>query len=151
MSQVIYSKGKRPIRAWVGSKPIAGASAEDVLMNGAFEPDIEASAMRQLENMAGMHFIAPHGVAAMPDVHAGIGATIGTVIATTTAIIPAAVGVDIGCGVNAVRLNLSASDLPDNLFRLRSEIERRVPTGKASHTDQKVITSLYKALPDFMQ
>ena len=59
----------------------------------------------------------------MPDVHAGIGATVGSVIPTKAAIIPAAVGVDIGCGMNAVRLSLTANELPDNLHRQRSAIE----------------------------
>ena len=65
----------------------------------------------------------------MPDVHAGIGSTVGTVIATEKAVIPSTVGVDIGCGMNAVRLSLKASDLPDNLKPLRDEIEKRVPLG----------------------
>jgi len=71
----------------------------------------------------------------MPDVHAGIGSTVGTVIATEKAVIPAAVGVDIGCGMNAVRLSLKASDLPDNLKPLRDEIERRIPLGAGGAHD----------------
>jgi len=75
-----------------------------------------------------------HGhIAAMPDVHLGIGATVGSVVPTKGAVIPAAVGVDIGCGMNAVRLSISASDLPDNLHRIRSAIEAAVPVGFAQH------------------
>src|SRR5690242_8772579 len=69
----------------------------------------------------------------MPDVHAGIGATVGSVIPTRRAIIPAAVGVDIGCGMNAVRLSLAADSLPDSLARVRSAIERAVPVGFDEH------------------
>src|SRR4029079_297482 len=79
-----------------------------------FTKDIEPEAMQQLINVAQLPIVFGH-VAAMPDVHHGIGATVGSVIATKQAIIPAAVGVDIGCGMNAVRLTLSASDLPENL------------------------------------
>jgi len=69
----------------------------------------------------------------MPDVHAGIGATVGSVIPTRRAIIPAAVGVDIGCGMNAVRLSLKIEDLPDSLARVRASIERAVPVGFDEH------------------
>jgi tRNA-splicing ligase RtcB len=74
----------------------------------------------------------------MPDVHAGVGATVGSVIPTRAAIIPAAVGVDIGCGMNAVRTTLTGSQLPDNLARLRSAIEAAVPVGFAQHAWDKV-------------
>jgi tRNA-splicing ligase RtcB (3'-phosphate/5'-hydroxy nucleic acid ligase) len=96
--------------------------------------EIEASALQQLLNVAIVH---PY-VAAMPDVHAGIGATVGSVIPTRNAIIPAAVGVDIGCGMNAVRTTLKASDLPDSLARLRSAIEADVPVGFEHHDWDKV-------------
>ncbi|WP_323011270.1 RtcB family protein [Castellaniella sp.] len=109
MKQVINEKGSRPIKIWTD--------------------EIDANALQQLKNLAQLPFIAPNGVACMPDVHAGIGATVGTVIATDKAIIPAAVGVDIGCGMNAVRLSLKASDLPDSLLTLRHQIERDVPLG----------------------
>src|SRR5689334_11471231 len=69
----------------------------------------------------------------MPDVHLGKGATVGTVIPTKAAIIPAAVGVDIGCGMIALRTDLAAQDLPDSLSRLRSRIEARVPVGFTHH------------------
>ncbi|MFH4275930.1 RtcB family protein, partial [Acinetobacter baumannii] len=68
-------------------------------------------------------------IAVMPDVHVGKGATVGSVIPTKHAIIPAAVGVDIGCGMMATRTSLTASDLPDNLHALRSELERLIPHG----------------------
>lgn len=113
--QVIAREGKRPIKIWT-----------DV---------VEPGAMEQLENLSGLRFIDSNGVVAMPDVHFGIGATVGSVIATRAAVIPAAVGVDIGCGMNAVRLDLKAKDLPDSLLELRLAIEAVVPTGNASHKD----------------
>src|SRR6059036_3964879 len=84
---------------------------------------IEAVAEKQLRNVAAMLFVYKW-VAAMPDVHWGIGATVGSVIPTRGAIIPAAVGVDIGCGMMAVKTSLHARDLPDNLKRIREAIER---------------------------
>jgi tRNA-splicing ligase RtcB (3'-phosphate/5'-hydroxy nucleic acid ligase) len=92
---------------------------------------IEDSALEQLRNVANMPFIYKH-VAVMPDVHFGLGATIGSVIATKGAIIPAAVGVDLGCGMTAQRTTLTASDLPDNLFDLRCAIETAVPHGRTN-------------------
>ncbi len=89
---------------------------------------VEAGAQRQLENVAKLPIVFSH-VAVMPDVHYGIGATIGSVIPTIKAIIPAAVGVDIGCGMIACKTTLVASDLPDNLGPLRTEIEKAVPHG----------------------
>lgn len=94
--------------------------------------EVEHSALEQLGNISQLPFIHSH-IAAMPDVHAGIGATVGSVIPTKGAIIPAAVGVDIGCGMNAVRLSLKAKDLPDNLKPVRSAIEAMVPVGFAMH------------------
>ncbi|MGK5031179.1 RtcB family protein [Janthinobacterium sp. MDT1-19] len=102
-----------------------------------FTDDIDAQALRQLHNIASLPIVHPH-VAAMPDVHAGIGATVGSVIPTRGAIIPAAVGVDIGCGMYAVRTTLMASDLPDNLARLRSAIEAEVPVGFEQHEWSRV-------------
>src|SRR5205085_10078413 len=83
---------------------------------------LEPLARKQLENVARLPIVHGH-VAAMPDVHAGIGATVGSVIPTKGAIVPAAVGVDIGCGVNAVQLSLDARQLPDSLSHIRSAIE----------------------------
>lgn len=93
-----------------------------------FEPE----ARRQLERTASLPFIHKW-VAAMPDVHLGIGATVGSVIPTKGAIIPAAVGVDIGCGMIAQKTSLRAVDLPDHLSGIRSRIERLVPVGKFAH------------------
>lgn len=93
---------------------------------------VEEQAKQQLRNLAGMPFIHSH-IAAMPDVHWGMGATVGSVIATKGAIIPAAVGVDIGCGMMAHRTSLVASDLPDNLHGLRSAIEAAVPHGRTNN------------------
>lgn len=125
---IIKEDGSRPIRLWT--------------------QDVEPSAMQQLKNIAKLPFIHPHGVAAMPDVHFGIGATVGSVIATEGAIIPAAVGVDIGCGMNAIRTSLTASDLPDSLAELRHSIERGVPLGAGgNHQKEDKRDELFKRLP----
>jgi len=97
-----------------------------------FTDELEPKARAQLANVAQLPIVFGH-VAAMPDVHAGIGATVGSVIPTRGAIIPAAVGVDIGCGMNAVRLSLTTEDLPDSLSRVRAAIERAVPVGFDEH------------------
>lgn len=102
-----------------------------------YTDDIDHSAIQQLLNISNLPIVHPH-VAAMPDVHSGIGATVGSVIPTRGAIIPAAVGVDIGCGMNAVRTTLTASQLPDNLARVRSAIEAMVPVGFEQHAYDKV-------------
>jgi tRNA-splicing ligase RtcB len=108
--ELIETQGAAPIKAWTRGVPF------------------DDGARRQLENVARLPFI--HGwVAVMPDVHWGIGATVGSVIATSGAIVPAAVGVDIGCGMMAVRTTLTANDLPDDLRRMRSAIESAVPHG----------------------
>jgi tRNA-splicing ligase RtcB (3'-phosphate/5'-hydroxy nucleic acid ligase) len=93
---------------------------------------VEDAAVDQLRNVAGLPFIFRH-VAAMPDVHWGMGATVGSVIATKGAIVPAAVGVDIGCGMVAARLALTASQLPDNLGAVRTAIETAVPHGRTDN------------------
>src|SRR5437867_598574 len=93
------------------------------------DPDtIEPAARQQLFNIAEMPFVFKH-LAVMPDCHVGKGATVGSVIATKGAIIPAAVGVDIGCGMIAVQTKFFAKDLPDNLAATRTGIERRIPLG----------------------
>ncbi|MBK8976185.1 MAG: RtcB family protein [Planctomycetes bacterium] len=100
-----------PIKAWVRGVPL------------------DDGALRQLRNVARLEIV--HGwVAAMPDVHWGIGATVGSVIPTKSAIIPAAVGVDIGCGMMAVRTSLRAGQLPDDLHPMRIAIEKAVPHGR---------------------
>lgn len=103
-----------PIKAWTEGVPV------------------EDKALDQLRAIAGLPFIYKH-VAAMPDVHWGLGATIGSVIATKGAVIPAAVGVDIGCGMSAQRTTLTASDLPDDLGALRSAIEAAIPHGRTDN------------------
>ncbi|MDV7086064.1 RtcB family protein [Rhodococcus sp. IEGM 248] len=97
----------------------------------AEEWTIEQAALQQLRNMADLPWV--HGVRVMPDVHVGKGATVGSVIAMREAVAPAAVGVDIGCGMTAVRTDVTASDLPDSLRSMRSRIERAVPVGFAMH------------------
>jgi tRNA-splicing ligase RtcB len=92
----------------------------------------EEQAQQQLKNIASLPFIFHH-VAAMADVHLGIGATVGSVVPTLGAIIPAAVGVDIGCGMVAVRTSLNASDLPDDLKHVRDSIEKAVPHGRTDN------------------
>ncbi len=109
-------KAKKPIKLWADYVPV----------------DDKAEA--QLINMANMPFIHKH-LAVMPDVHVGMGATIGSVVPTLNAIIPSAVGVDIGCGMMAVRTSLKAEQLPDSLKQLRSAIEAVVPVGFSSHND----------------
>jgi tRNA-splicing ligase RtcB (3'-phosphate/5'-hydroxy nucleic acid ligase) len=111
---IIQSENGVPIKAW--TKGVA----------------VDASAERQLCNVASMPFIYKW-VAAMPDVHWGIGATVGSVIPTKGAIIPAAVGVDIGCGMMAVQTTLIASQLPDNLRAIRTAIEKAVPHGRTEN------------------
>lgn len=108
--QQLNVQGGVPIKMWTNGVPI------------------EESAQRQLENTAKLPIVFSH-VAVMPDVHYGLGATIGSVVPTLKAIIPAAVGVDIGCGMMACKTTLVAADLPDNLGPLRSEIEKAVPHG----------------------
>jgi len=94
---------------------------------------VEAEARKQLSNAARLSIVFKH-IAAMPDVHFGIGATVGSVIPTLKAIIPAAVGVDIGCGMMACKTTLRAEALPDNLSGLRAAIERAVPHGRSPGT-----------------
>jgi len=110
---------------------------------------IEPAAKQQLENIAELPFVFKH-VAVMPDCHLGKGATVGSVIATKGAIIPAAVGVDIRCGMIAVKTKFFAEDLPNNLEKVRTGIERRIPLGagafnrKITDTARKRVTQLKK-------
>jgi tRNA-splicing ligase RtcB (3'-phosphate/5'-hydroxy nucleic acid ligase) len=111
---VLIETGGAPVKAWIRDVPV------------------DAEALEQLKNLARLPFI--HGwVAAMPDVHVGIGATVGSVVPTKGAIIPAAVGVDIGCGMAAVRTSLRATQLPDDLKAIRTAIEKAVPHGRTDH------------------
>lgn len=92
---------------------------------------VEDQALDQMRNVASLPFIFKH-VAAMPDVHWGMGTTVGTILATKGAIVPAAVGVDIGCGMVAALTNLTANQLPDNLYGVRLNIEAAVPHGRTN-------------------
>ncbi|MFF8314178.1 RtcB family protein [Streptomyces lydicus] len=115
MSYVEVPGAQVPIRMWADP-----ATVEDV-------------AMQQLRNVATLPWIK--GLAVMPDVHYGKGATVGSVIAMRGAVCPAAVGVDIGCGMSAVKTSLTANDLPGDLSRLRSKIEQVLPVGRGMHDD----------------
>lgn len=111
---VIHRASGVPVKAWTNGVPV------------------EEAARKQLLNVAQLPFIHKW-IAAMPDVHWGVGATVGSVIPTKGAIIPAAVGVDIGCGMMAVQTDLNARDLPDSLKGLRTAIENAVPHGRTNH------------------
>ncbi|CAM2007216.1 RtcB family protein [Acanthopleuribacter pedis] len=111
--QLIENEGAVPIKAWVNGVPFDKGAQEQV-------------------RLAAQLPIIYKWIALMPDVHKGIGATVGSVIPTTKAIIPAAVGVDIGCGMMAVRTDMTADQLPDNLKPLRTAIEKAVPHGRTS-------------------
>ena len=124
----------------MGIQKILNAEAHYGVPVKIFTNDIDSDSIEQLKKMAQLQFIYSH-IAVMPDVHVGKGATVGSVIPTKNAIIPAAVGVDIGCGMNAVRLNLKASQLPDNLSPLRHAIERKVPVGFELHKQIKAKAS----------
>jgi tRNA-splicing ligase RtcB len=113
--EVIHDCGGQPIKMWTQGVPV------------------EESARLQLANTARMPFIYKH-IAVMPDVHLGKGSTIGSVVPTLGTVIPAAVGVDIGCGMMAAKTTLTANDLPDSLGRLRSAIERAIPDGMSPKT-----------------
>ena len=110
----IPSNSNIPIKAWT------------------YGVQFEEQAKQQIINVASLDFIYPH-IAVMPDVHWGMGCTVGSVIPMVGAIIPAAVGVDIGCGMMAVKTTLVASDLPDSLLELRTAIERAVPHGRTNN------------------
>ena len=112
--ELIETPGGVPIKAWT-----RGVGVED-------------AARKQLENVARLPIVFHH-VAVMPDVHFGIGATVGSVVPTENAIIPAAVGVDIGCGMMAIETDLDAKLLPDSLKKLRTAIEKAVPHGRSSN------------------
>jgi tRNA-splicing ligase RtcB len=107
--------------------------------------EVDSAALDQLRNVASLPWVFHH-VAAMPDVHPGKGATVGSVIAMRDAVAPAAVGVDIGCGMAAVRTSLRAGDLPGDLGPLRREIERRIPVGFAQHRDPHPLAAEHAAL-----
>ncbi|ENU93844.1 hypothetical protein F971_00748 [Acinetobacter vivianii] len=124
----------------MGIQKILNADAQYGVPVKIFTNDIDSESIEQLKKMAQLQFVYSH-IAVMPDVHVGKGATVGSVIPTKNAIIPAAVGVDIGCGMNAIRLNLKASQLPDNLTPLRHAIECKVPVGFELHKQVKAKAS----------
>lgn len=107
--------------------------------------EVESQALQQLKNIASLPWVFKH-VAAMPDVHFGMGATVGSVIAMKEAVSPAAVGVDIGCGMGAIKTNLKASDLPDDLKKIRHQIERDIPVGFNWHKKEVKPTGSLEAL-----
>lgn len=113
--------------------PVPLSGAENTLM-WAEEAGVEEGARAQLRNVAALPWT--RGVRVMPDVHYGLGATVGSVIAMSQAVAPAAVGVDIGCGMTAVRTGLRPDQLPENLAGLRHGIERAVPVGFSMHNGQ---------------
>ncbi|WP_405701441.1 RtcB family protein [Streptomyces sp. NBC_00069] len=127
MSYVEVPGAKVPIRMWTDPA------------------SVEAGAMQQLHNVATLPWIK--GLAVMPDVHYGKGATVGSVIAMKDAVCPAAVGVDIGCGMSAVKTSLTANDLPGDLSKLRSKIEQAIPVGAGMHRDPVDPDRLY-GFPD---
>ncbi|MCT4356404.1 RtcB family protein [Streptomyces sp. Je 1-79] len=124
MSYVEVPGAKVPIRMW------------------ADPSTVEGGAMQQLQNVATLPWIK--GLAVMPDVHYGKGATVGSVIAMHGAVCPAAVGVDIGCGMSAVKTSLTANDLPGDLSRLRSKIEQAIPVGRGMHREMVDPQRLYQ-------
>jgi tRNA-splicing ligase RtcB (3'-phosphate/5'-hydroxy nucleic acid ligase) len=120
--------------------PVAlpGAQAETLMW--AHPHEVEPAALDQLRNISRLPWV--HGVRVMPDVHLGKGATVGSVVAMRDAVSPSAVGVDIGCGMQAVRTSLDLADLPDDLRPLRLALERAVPVGFSSHDSAPDVKSL---------
>jgi len=132
MSPSIIKGDRVPIRVWANVQ------------------ELESDAVRQLKAVAALPWVAHH-VAVMPDVHVGKGATVGSVIALRGAVAPAAVGVDIGCGMAAQKTNLTAKDLPDSLRKLRLAIEQAIPLGREQHkspvwSDEPDLKSVGEAL-----
>jgi tRNA-splicing ligase RtcB len=101
---------------------------------------LDAKAEEQAKATSAMPFVFPH-VALMPDAHLGLGATVGSVIPTLRAVMPAAVGVDIGCGMIAVRTQFRLNELPDDLRDLREQIERAIPVSAGAHNNKIVATA----------
>ena len=123
--------------------PVPLAGTDNTLM-WADEAGIEEQARAQLRNIAALPWT--HGLRVMPDLHYGIGATVGSVIAMEQAVTPAAVGVDIGCGMTAVRTTLRPDQLPDDLGPIRAGIERAVPVGFAAHRAEPATLGRYPEL-----
>jgi tRNA-splicing ligase RtcB len=102
-----------------------------------YKINLEPQALKQIENITTLPFIFKH-IAIMPDAHLGKGACVGSVVATQGAVCPSLVGVDIGCGMIAVKTNKTAKDLPDSLINLRNEIQRTIPVGHHGHSTDKL-------------
>ncbi|MCE2572292.1 RtcB family protein [Motilimonas eburnea] len=126
---VIEQEGMATIKAWTKGVPF------------------EEQAQQQLRNIAGMPLVHSH-IAVMPDVHLGKGATIGSVIPSVDAVIPAAVGVDIGCGMVATKTTLTASQLPDNLAGIRHAFESAVPHGRTPTSRGRTDRGAWHNIPD---
>lgn len=126
----VMNKGKVPVKVW---SPLH---------------EVESDALTQLTNLSNLPCVFKH-VAVMPDVHVGKGATVGSVIATQGTIIPAAVGVDIGCGMDAMKLPLFASDLPDSLKNIRIAIEALIPVGRESRKTVHRMASSWAGWSEF--
>jgi tRNA-splicing ligase RtcB len=125
--------------------PVRQEISEGLVPVKVYTGEIEPQARQQLVNISRLP-IVHHHVAAMPDVHLGIGATVGSVIPTKRAIIPAAVGVDIGCGMMATRLSLTGNDLDEtSLKKVFAQISRDVPVGFGQHSDRDARTEAAKA------
>jgi tRNA-splicing ligase RtcB (3'-phosphate/5'-hydroxy nucleic acid ligase) len=128
--KLIEHPGNAPVKAWTRGV------------------EFEEEAQKQLQNIASMDLVHSH-IAVMPDVHLGIGATIGSVIPSVDAVIPAAVGVDIGCGMVATKTSLYARDLPENLKGVRLAFEAAVPHGR-NHTRSRRDTGAWHNIPELV-
>jgi len=120
--------------------PVALPGAEAETLMWAHPHAVEAQALDQLRNISRLPWV--HGVRVMPDVHLGKGATVGSVVAMRNAVSPAAVGVDIGCGMQAVRTSLTQDDLPEDLHRLRLDVEKAIPVGFSAHKTAPNVSKL---------
>lgn len=123
-----------------GNRKIGMYKVGDKIITFIPPEDIEPEAMQQIKNISELPFVFDH-VAVMPDCHLGKGATVGTVIATKGGIIPAAVGVDIGCGMIAVKTKFKRSDLPTDLAAIRKGIERRIPLSAGGQNNKITATA----------
>lgn len=126
MPRLHFVEGAAPVRAWT--------------------QHLEAAALRQLGRMASLPIVHPHGLAVMPDVQPGNGACVGSVLPLRGALVPSAVGLDAGCGMVAVQLDLRATQLPDNLRHLRHAIEAAVPVGTGGIHEETVDAATWLAL-----
>ena len=112
--------------------------------------EIDTNCILQLQQLSRLDIVVPW-IAVMPDVHLGKGACVGSVISTLGAVIPAAVGVDIGCGVHAVKTNLTKEDLPKDLSKIREELERSIPLSAGQYNNIQKISTSTKNKIDYLQ